>query len=147
MPDKVENIRLHKIIMIIVYFGDWPWYFPYFLESCKYNRSISFVIFSNNDPKYQKLPANVKLMDYSISQFCEDAARILGFEVDVRHAYKICDFKPAFGLILQKYISGFDFWGYCDIDLIYGNIRNFITEEYSMSICLDNFSLKFSWKS
>jgi hypothetical protein len=30
---------------------------------------------------------------------------------------------------LQDYIKEYDFWGHCDIDLIFGNIRTFITDE------------------
>jgi len=31
--------------------------------------------------------------------------------------------------IFQDYIKNYDFWGYCDIDIIFGNIRTFMTNE------------------
>ena len=37
-------------------------------------------------------------------------------------AYKICDFKPAFGKLFEDYLSEYDFWGYSDIDLILGDL-------------------------
>lgn len=43
--------------------------------------------------------------------------------------YKLCDFKPAYGEIFQQEIKEYDFWGHCDCDLVFGNIRKFITDD------------------
>ncbi len=43
--------------------------------------------------------------------------------------YKLCDFRPAYGEIFQEYIKGYDFWGHCDNDQIFGDIRHFITDD------------------
>lgn len=108
--------------------GQYPWYFPYFLHSCKYNSSVDFIILSDN--KFPVvLPANVKILHYSIEQFNVDATKALRFKIDVQQSYKLCDFKPAYGYIFSKLIKNYDFWGYCDIDLIWGNIRAFMTDE------------------
>ena len=64
------------------------------------------------------------------------AAQKLNLDIQISSAYKICDFKPAFGVIFQDQISGYDFWGVCDIDLVFGRIREFMTEEL-----LDNFDV------
>jgi hypothetical protein len=109
--------------------GNYPWYFPYFLYSCRYNPDIDFLIFTDNIDAELELPANVKIILYSIEQFKADASKVLGFEVAVEYSYKLCDFKPAYGYILFDYIKGYDFWGYCDIDIIFGNIRTFMTDE------------------
>jgi len=66
---------------------------------------------------------------YSIEQFKEDAAKVLGFEVTVGTGYILCDFKPAYGHIFFDFIRDYDFWGYCDVDVIIGNIRTFMTDE------------------
>ena len=49
--------------------------------------------------------------------------------MNIDFPYKLCDYKPAYGLIFENYTSGYQFWGQSDIDVIYGNIRNFITDE------------------
>ena len=118
-----------KIIFIIVYIGEWPWYFPYFLHSCRYNPSIDFLIFTDNQNQLSQLPPNVQLISYSLEQFKADAVKALGFEVAVESGYKLCDFKPAYGYIFSNFIKDYDFWGYCDIDVILGNIREFMTDE------------------
>ena len=118
-----------RIIFIITYIGKYPWYFPYFLHSCRYNQTIDFLIFTDNDGLNFELPPNVKMIPYSIDRFKIDASQTLGFEVTVESGYKLCDLRPAYGYIFSDYIKDYDFWGYCDIDLIFGNIRLFMTNE------------------
>jgi hypothetical protein len=38
-------------------------------------------------------------------------------------AYKLCDLKPALGFIHQDILAGYDYYGFGDIDVIYGNLR------------------------
>jgi hypothetical protein len=118
-----------QIVFIITYIGNYPWYFPYFLHSCRYNPTIDFLLFTNNSDLNPNLPANVKLIPYSLEQFRADAEKALGFEVVIESGYKLCDFKPAYGTIFADYIKEYDFWGYCDVDVIFGNIRAFMTDE------------------
>ncbi|GHT60074.1 hypothetical protein AGMMS50239_08240 [Bacteroidia bacterium] len=122
-------ILTSKMALIIVYIGNLPWYFPYFLHSCYYNPSIDFFIFTDNKEELSNVPPNVHLIPYSIEQFKTDASNALDFNVTIESGYKLCDFKPAYGLIFENWIKGYDFWGYCDIDIIFGNIRNFMTDE------------------
>ena len=118
-----------SIVFLIIWRGDYQWYFPYFLHSCRYNPDIDFIIFTDNKNTPINVPSNVKIVPYSIEQFKTDAAKILGFEVAVESGYKLCDFKPAYGLIFSDWIKNCDFWGYCDVDVIFGNIRAFMTAE------------------
>ena len=118
-----------RIAFIITYIGKYPWYFPYFLHSCKYNPTIDFLIFTDNNDPNLDLSENVKILPYSIEKFKADAAEALGFEVAIETGYKLCDFRPAYGLIFSDVISEYDFWGYCDIDVIFGNIRSFMTDD------------------
>ena len=122
-------MSLNSIIFIIFWQGNYPWYFPYFLHTCRYNPSVDFLIFTDNIDAKLELPANVKIIPYSIEQFKTDASKALGFEVAIETGYKLCDFKPAYGYIFSDYIKNYDFWGYCDVDIIFGNIRSFMTDE------------------
>ena len=118
-----------SIAFLICWQSDYPWYFPYFLHSCRYNPTIDFLIFTDNTDANLELPANVEIIPYSIEQFKADATKTLGFDIAVESGYKLCDFKPAYGSIFSDYITDYDFWGYCDIDVIFGNIRAFMTHE------------------
>ncbi|MEQ1554498.1 MAG: DUF6625 family protein [Ferruginibacter sp.] len=119
----------NKIAVIICYYGSFPWYFPYFLHSCKFNESIDFFIFSDITHKFQ-VPPNVKIIHKSIEEIKELASKKLGFQVNLDFPYKLCDFKPAYGLIFEDYIKLYDYWAQSDIDIIYGNLRNFITDDF-----------------
>jgi hypothetical protein len=56
-------------------------------------------------------------------------SRKLQRETNITVPYKLCDFRPAYGLIFSDLIREYDFWGFGDIDVIYGNIRKFMTED------------------
>ena len=121
----MKNEFRHKIVIIICWYGNWPWYFKYFLHSVKFNPSIDFIIVTD-EPLSEELPKNVKLIPKSLEDIREIATQKMGFDVSLSSAYKLCDFKPAYGEIFNEYIKDYDFWGHGDIDMIFGNIRNFI---------------------
>ena len=53
---------------------------------------------------------------------------ILIIPVVLHKPYKLCDYRICYGAVFQDFIKNYDFWGFCDIDLLWGNIRTFITE-------------------
>lgn len=119
---------MKKIIVLICYYGNFPWYFKYFLHSCTFNQTINFLIFT--DIEYNEaIPANVTFMKKSIADIILLATEKLGLSVNIEFPYKLCDYKPAYGAIFSDYIQGYDFWGQSDIDVIYGDIRSFITDD------------------
>ena len=121
----MENQK--SIIILICYFGKFPWYFDYFLHSCRYNPNVHFYIITDNDFNKNQIPKNVFTIRKSLKEIKDMASSKLGFEVGLEHPYKFCDFRPALAFLFPEYIEGYDFWGYGDIDVIYGNIRTFIT--------------------
>lgn len=119
---------MNKIVILILYYGPFPWYFPYFLHSCRFNRDIDFRIFS--DTGFEgTLPSNVCIIKKSAVEIKIIAKEKTGYEFNLDQPYKLCDLKPAYGFLLSDFIEGYDFWGYSDIDVIFGNVRNFITEQ------------------
>lgn len=127
---------MNRIALINCFFGKrFPDYFAQFLISCKHNPSIDFFIFTNIKTNYTI--SNVHFIYYlSLDEFNILASRKLNLNINVLDAYKLCDFKPAYGKIFEDFLTDFDFWGYCDIDLIFGNIRSLITDEL-----LENFDV------
>lgn len=119
---------MKKIALINCYLGEFPWYFPFFIKSCVTNPTIDFLILS--DANYDRvLPSNVKIIPFTLEQFNKLATQKLGFEIAVKKAYKLCEFKPAFGFLFSDYLQKYEFWGITDIDVIYGRIREFMTQE------------------
>jgi hypothetical protein len=119
---------LKKICIIIPYFGKWPAWINYFLLSCKYNKPIDWFFFTDCESPVIK-DNNLFFFNMSLKDFNQTASSKLGISINVKYPYKLCDLKPAYGEIFSEYISNYDYWGYGDLDLVYGNIRQFLTEE------------------
>jgi hypothetical protein len=134
-----------SIALLTCYFGKLPWYTDYFVHSCKYNPTIDFFIISDDSTFTSPLPDNVKLIYLTLDELNHLATQKLSFEVNIKEGYKLCDFKPAYGFIFSELLAGYDFWGHCDIDIIFGNIRNFITGEILTGH--DLVSVRHDWLS
>lgn len=118
-----------SIAILTCWYGPYPWYFPYFLHSCSFNTSIDFIIITDNKEGINNLPLNVKIHQLSLNQLSSCASERLGFPVDINYPYKLTDFKPTYGFLFPELVKGYDFWGHGDIDLVYGDIRGFMTSE------------------
>lgn len=118
---------MKKTVLINIFFGEFPWYMNLFLKSCSSNPDFSFFIFTDNEST--STVKNVRFIPFTLEQFNNIASKKLNFTVNVRAPYKLCDFKPAYGLIFSEYIQDFDYWGCTDLDLVFGNIGAFMTEQ------------------
>lgn len=118
---------MKKIVLINCYFGAFPSYFPLFLKSCQQNDTVDFLIFTDN--QYDRLPKNVKLIPATFGEIRNRIQAKFDFEIVLDQPYKLCDYKPSYGSVFEEYIRGYDFWGYCDLDLIFGDLRKYLTEE------------------
>jgi hypothetical protein len=120
---------MKKIAIIVCYFGKLPWYLDYFLHSCGHNPTVNIFIITDDRSYEDRHPDNVQFIYRTISEINTLAHDRLGFPVAIKNGYKFCDLKPAYGFLFPELIKDFDFWGHGDVDVIYGNIRNFITDE------------------
>jgi hypothetical protein len=75
------------------------------------------------------LPSNVRFVKALLSDFNLLASQQLSMEIDIYNPYKLCDLKPAYGVIFEDYVKEYEFWGHTDLDIIYGNVRKFITDD------------------
>ncbi len=121
--------RLKSIGMVICFYGRLPWYFDYFVHSCGYNPTVDFYVITDDFSYNKSLPLNVKLVFKPLEELRELINAKLGFDTNIINAYKLCDFKPAYGHIFSELLSGYDIWGHCDIDLVFGDIRGFINDD------------------
>jgi len=118
-----------SIAILTCWYGEYPWYFPYFIKSCQYNPTIDFIILTDNTTVIPNKPENLKIIYKTLEEFKINASAKLGFKVTVDTPYKLCDFKPAYGFLFPEIIAPYSFWGHGDIDMVYGNVRGFMTDE------------------
>lgn len=118
--------------------GQLPEYFQMWLETCRWNPTVDFLLFTDDQRKFD-YPPNVYVHLMSFQEMIELFQEKFDFKISLDAPYKFCDYKPAYGEIFSEYLQGYDYWGHCDIDLFWGNIRKFITDEL-----LQNYKRIFS---
>lgn len=116
-----------KKILILPFFGAFNNYFPFWLESAKKNSTIDFLIISDVNWFFET-PKNVTVIEMTFEQVRNEFEKKIGFSINLNRPYKLCDFKPYYGFLFEEMISSYDFWGYCDCDLIFGDINKFLDD-------------------
>lgn len=126
---KEKRIMENKktAVLIIPYFGKKPDYFEIWLQSAEANKEYSFYIYTDID-LFVSEKSNVKIITTSFEAFVERFKLKLGYDIKINTPYKLCDYKPTYGFVLEDDIKEFLFWGYCDVDLIFGDISEFISQ-------------------
>ena len=117
-----------KVIFIIPYYGEFPNYFNLFLKTCGNNLGYEWLIFSENNGKYS-YPDNVHYVEMTWQELRSLFQSKFDFEISLDSPYKLCDFKPTYGYVFERYIKDYDYWGYCDVDLLFGDLDVFIPFE------------------
>jgi len=115
-------------IFFCPYFGKLPRHFQLWLNSCSYNPNFTFYIFTDDMSEYL-IPQNVKIINCSFDDMRKHIQSRFDFPIQLEKPYKLCDYKPAYGYIFKDLLQGYDYWGYCDLDLIFGNLMKFMPEK------------------
>lgn len=119
---------MNKIALIIPYFGTFPNYFKFWLKSVEYNSFIDWILITDVNVKYD-YPNNVIMKIFTIEELRTFIQSKFDFKISLESPYKLCDFRPAYGYIFNDWIKQYEFWGYCDMDMIYGNLSIYLTDE------------------
>lgn len=134
-----------KIKVLIPYFGSWPDYFEsLFLPSCKRLEHVEFLFFADG-PVPQYVPSNTSFVPFTLADFNALASARIGKKINLRRAYKLCDLRPFYGQIFQQFLEGYDYWGFGDIDLVFGNLERFLAEPLARGC--DIISCRSLWLS
>jgi hypothetical protein len=135
MLPQSDDIAEVKVCIVIVYFGKWPAWIEYYLKSCRTNKDFHWLIFSDCLPVAQP-PLNVKTVALDKNQLESIVSEKLGIKYHLSRGYKLVDLKPAYGHIFAEWLRDYAFWGYADLDVIYGDISYWITPAV-----LDNYDI------
>lgn len=123
------QIELNKRICIIVfYFGKFQNFYPIWLKSSSNNPSIDWLIFTDNDFPFDYAP-NTRRIIIKFDEFRKKCQLAIDFPIILSNPYTVCDYRPAFGVIFKEELKGYDFWGHCDCDQIFGQIKDFISDD------------------
>jgi hypothetical protein len=135
---------MRKAILIVPYFGRFPSYFNLFLKSCAYNPEFNWLLFTDNQTKYN-YPKNITCINISFDEIKSLFKEKLGNDIVMIRPHKLCDYKVSYGFVFADWIKNYDYWGHCDVDVIYGNLNEFIEplfeQDYDKIFSLGHFSL------
>lgn len=127
ISNKNESFK-YSICYIVPYFGKLDETFKVWLYTCKYNPSIDWILFIDDREKYD-FPSNVHVIYSNFEEIRKRIRDFYDFEISLDTPYKLCDYRVAYGEIFQEELKRYDFWGYCDLDIIWGNIRNILNDD------------------
>ncbi|HEY8881095.1 MAG TPA: DUF6625 family protein [Roseateles sp.] len=150
---------MKRVLLIVDYFGRWPEWMEVFLLSCAHNRSIDWLIHTDC-PLPALRPDNVRFVSQSFEDYCRKASDRLDLRFSpyeecpsgkgqVPQYNNLCDLRPCYGDLHAEAIAGYDYFGWCDIDVVFGNLRSHLGPEvlnknlvtFSGSLCSGHFTL------
>lgn len=116
-----------SIVILIPYFGKFPEWSDLFFETLKTNSTIDFYFITDCDIERYQAP-NIKYQKLSFENYIAlvNEKGVLNFKP--QNAYKLCDLRPLFGYIHEDIFKNYDFYGWADMDIIFGDIRSFYTD-------------------
>lgn len=124
-----SKLTYGKVCIITVYFGKLPNTFPLWMKSAQCNKTVDFLVVT--DQNVDCAAPNIRIVNMSFDHCRKLIALKLDMEVCITRPYKLCDFKPVYGVIFNDYLTAYDYWGHCDLDMVFGNLINFF-EEYEL---------------
>lgn len=119
---------MKKIILIIIYFGKLPNYFELWLKSVEKNQTVDFLLITDDQRNYQ-YPNNVTVIYKTFKEIQKSIKEKIAQNARIKEPYKLCDYRPLYKVLFEEEIKNYDFYGWCDLDIIFGDIRKFITNE------------------
>ena len=111
-----------KLAIICIYMGKLPKSFEFWLESCKNNREIDWILITDQDDIKMGTIKNFKIIKSSLKELKNRFEKKLRMSISLEKPYKLCDYKPSYGFFFEEELVGYDYWGYCDMDMIFGRI-------------------------
>ncbi len=118
-----------KIVLIMPYFGRFPEWSDLFFETVRRNSSIDFLFYTDCEiEKYKHIP-NVKYKKMSFSEYISFVNSKIDVKFNPSSPYKLCDLRPLYAHVHYEDIKDYDFYGWTDMDLLFGDIRKFYNDE------------------
>ncbi|MCF8206121.1 MAG: hypothetical protein K9J82_13645 [Methylotenera sp.] len=113
-----------KVAMIVPYFGRRPPYFDVFLKSLERIRHFHWHLLT--DCIDLPWPSEQVTVHRSTLADCRRAIeRAVGQPITLDKPYKLCDYRPVYGLAFPELLEGCSHWGYGDLDLLMGDVDGF----------------------
>lgn len=118
----------YKIGQIIPYFGKWPEWIELYMYSCGRNSMVDFIFYTDCPLPHHKYK-NTIFHFCTFDEYKDLVGARLQIDYNIKSAYKLTDLKPFLGVVHQEELKNYDFWGFGDIDLVYGDLSMLVNDE------------------
>jgi uncharacterized protein DUF6625 len=138
----VRRVAGPSIRLVVPYFGARPSYLPLVVRSMAANPDVEWLMLT--DAPVPGAPANLTVQRWELADLVARFQRHVDVPLAVEGPYKLCDLRPAFGEVLADELAGCDFWGHCDLDVVFGRIRDHLPPEafaFDKVLVQGNFAL------
>ena len=122
----------NKFAFVVPYIGKFHPWFQLWLNSCARNKFVDWLIFTDDCTQYN-YPSNVHVHYVTFEELISFFQKNFDFKIALTFPYKFCDFRPAYGEIFSEFLSDYLFWGYCDTDLVWGNLGKWLLSDQILS--------------
>lgn len=114
-----------KALVIIPWFGAFPAWMNAFLTSCAPVSRVDWLIV-HDALAPAEVPTNVKFVSFTWEAYRKRFAERCAVDLPSQPDYKMCDAKVFLGTVFEDYIEGYDYFGWGDLDLVYGELDAFL---------------------
>ena len=98
------------------------------MKRIRLNQKIDFLIYTDQKvDQFEILNAkNIEFVTLSFDDLREKIQSKFDFKISLKTPYKLCDYRVAYGLIFEEELKEYDYWGFCDTDVLLGDIYQFL---------------------
>lgn len=119
-----------KMCVFATYFGSLPNWFGLWAASCGANPDVDFFVVT--DQHVEKLPSNVRILPETLAGIKAKIEVAVNSKIALERPYKMCDYRPFMGLAYSYLLKDYDYWGHCDLDLFFGDLKSCF-EKYNLT--------------
>src|SRR5258706_11013109 len=103
-----------KKLFIVPFFGEYPEWIDKYKEHIKHMQQYGYDWLFTQD----------------LDAFSTRVERVLGFSPNITPGTSQShNYRMAFGLLYEKELKGYNYWGITDLDCVYGNPEHFINDK------------------
>jgi hypothetical protein len=74
------------------------------------------------------IPGNVQVIQSTLEDIKKIFRKAIEIDIKLDEPYKLCDYKPLYWILADHFHIRYDYWGHCDIDLLFGDLQKFLAE-------------------
>ena len=119
---------MQKTAIIIPYYGKWPEWMDLYLYSCSKNPQLDFLIITDIETPH-KVYSNTHFIYMTFEECCNRISQTLHVKFRPNDPYSFCACKPFYGIVFEHELVEYDWWGFGDIDLVYGDTSLLVNEK------------------